>query len=64
MFKVKENHQNEYLFVGGNTKFLRDCTQEDIKLLMDNGHRNWFVKKTEETSGGETVALPAATKAK
>lgn len=53
MYKVKDQFANDYVFIGGNTKYLRDCSQDEITLLIKNGKKNFFVKKTEEVGGGE-----------
>jgi len=55
MFEVKKTCLEKYVFVNGNTKYLKDCTESEIKTLIENGHRQWFVKKTEESSGGNQI---------
>lgn len=57
MFKAKTAYADNYVFVNGNTKSLKDCNDDDIAVLIGNGHRNWFVKKTEEIEGGDATGV-------
>lgn len=39
-FKLNDNAGKEdYLFIGGNTKYLAACSQEELALLHKNGDR-------------------------
>ena len=52
MYSIKKGFEDKYVFVLGNTKKLSQCNEQEIAVLQKS-YRNWFVKKTDENSGGE-----------
>lgn len=55
MYSIKKGFEDKNVFVMGNTKRLSDCNEQEIAVLQQN-YRGWFVKKTEENSGGQIGA--------
>jgi hypothetical protein len=61
MYQVKDTFADDYLFIGGNTKYLRECSQDEIAILIKNGKKNCFVKKTEEVAEEESLVETIST---
>ena len=55
-YSVKKEHENVHTFVLGNTKFLRDCTQEECAFLWNNGREDWFTKTDDTAVALEVLA--------
>lgn len=42
---MTDKDNKEYLYVRGNTKFIKDMDQEDLAILFANGHPNVQIKQ-------------------
>lgn len=53
-YTPREEFKDRFIFVLGNTKYVRDCTQAEREFLYNNGRKGWFVKKIDDNSGGSS----------
>ena len=61
MYQVKEKYLDVHVFVGGETKYLKNCTQKEIETLIKNGKKDYFTKKTDTIEGGIEIEEQTAT---
>ncbi len=61
VYELTDKDNKEYLFVRGNTKFMKDMDQKDLEVLFANGHQN--VQIRQEPKQAKEAAKSEAPKA-
>lgn len=50
MYTIKKGNEGDYVFVLGNTKFLRDCNEAEMAVLYENKDARIQREKEEKRS--------------
>ena len=57
MYQVNDDHKEDYSFVLGNTKHLKNMSQKELGVLFKNGD----ARVTEKAEDAVTAVIPVAT---
>lgn len=59
-FRIKENHADDYTFVLGNTRHLKDCSEKELEVLHGNGDPRISLNEQEDKAAPAKQKVIAA----
>lgn len=54
-YKINETHEDDYVFVLGNTKYLKDLSESECQVLHENGDERVTLQLSKNSASVEKV---------